>query len=160
MQTMKEDDETTLALAASVAERAHELLRDGWVQGKLRERHDSRFCVHGAVYCALEEVFGAENVSRQTHTDGLRMSVPGPSRRVEAVVTAFLVQEAESQYGFVPTGMTDGIARFNDADGRTLEEVLSVVRASADRLWGLLEPEAPTYGWEDADESRPVFATA
>lgn len=143
--TKMNSDETTMAIAASVATRAHELISEGWVQDTLATDHMDGFCIHGAIYCALEEVFGT--LAGKTHVDGMRMLEPGPAKNVEAVVTAFVVDEATEQFGYKPIHSTfDGAARFNDDKNRKLEDVLSVMGAAADRLWNVVTDES-AKGW-------------
>lgn len=154
-------DEATLTLAASVVERARDLLADGWTQDRLYEGRSGlpeRFCVHGALNLALEEVFGEGAAVARTHVDGTRTM--GSVAEVEALAVAFIVEEARGQFGYEPLGLFMGAAGFNDAEGRRLDEVLSVVGQAAARLWeAALGDGSWTPGvWaqEEAVEARPT----
>jgi len=143
-------EDTALTLAASVVERAHELLADGWTQGTLYEGRDGlpeRFCVHGALNLALEEVFGEGTSLGRSHIDGTRMVTSGASD-VEALAVAFIVDEAASQFAYQGGGMFLGAARFNDAPERKLDEVLAVIGAASKRLWDLALDSEPSKTWE------------
>lgn len=140
-------EDTALTLAASVADRAYELLSDGWAQGTLYDGRNGlpeAFCVHGAINLAIEEVFGEGTSLGRSHIDGTRMVTSGASD-VEALTVAFIVEEAASQFGYSGGGMFLGAARFNDAPERKLNEVLAVVGAASKRLWDLA---LDNDGWE------------
>lgn len=130
----------TLALAAAVADRACDLIRDGWVKGRMNTKVDGtpvQFCVHGALDLALEEIFGQKQLGAEA----------------EVLATAFIVEEAQNQYNFKGSWKNAGIpaAGFNDSSERKHSDVLSVMTAAAERLWNLaLDQEAA-----GADEWAP-----
>lgn len=141
-------DEAVLGLAASVATRACELIRDGWTKGKMHTlaggAPDS-FCIHGALDLALEEVFG----------DKRFVSKLGVRQDVEDVAVAFICDEAfgrmHSRSGGIPA------ASYNDASERKHGEVVGVMSRAADRLWDIVMDQAssgeewrPT-AWAEAD---------
>ncbi len=112
------------ALAAAMGERAHELLADGWVQGRFivtDEDMPVTFCIEGAIALAWQEITAAA---------ANRVTAPGFEAEMLRV---FILDEAKAQYSH------DGgsIPSFNDRTGRTQDEVLSVVRKATDRLWDL-----------------------
>lgn len=123
--------DSTLGLAAAVTERACELIQEGWVKGRMNttvEGAPVQFCIHGALDLALEEIFGQKNLGAEA----------------EVLATAFIVDEAQAQYGFKGSWKQGGIpaAGFNDSAERKHQDVLSVMTAAAERLWGLsLEAE-------------------
>lgn len=167
-QMMKrvERDEATLALAASVADRAREILSEGWLQNELYTEHRDQCCIHGAIYVALEEMFGQHEVFVRTHTDGARAvskpTIKGQAVNVEALVTAFVAQQAQVLYGYQTDDLFAGAARFNDAPERTLEEVLKVMGTAAGRLWeaAMGEVEGQTRSWADDESVEPALAYA
>lgn len=121
----------TLGLAAAVTDRACELIRDGWVKGRMKTTLDGapvQFCIHGALDLALEEVFGNKQLGAEA----------------EVLATAFIVDEAQTQYNFKGSWKSGGIpaAGFNDSRERKHEDVLNVMSAASQRLWDLsLEAE-------------------
>jgi hypothetical protein len=127
---MKKAD-STLGLAAAVTERACELIKDGWVKGRMHTAVDGapvQFCIHGALDLALEEIFGQKTLGAEA----------------EVLATAFIVDEAQTQYNFKGSWKNGGIpaAGFNDSAATKHQDVLSVMTAAAERLWGLaLEQE-------------------
>jgi hypothetical protein len=136
MSSKLHTDDAALALAASVVERAHDLISDGWTQGKMStgEGGAEAWCIHGAVAQALQEVFG-ENRHYQ-----------GDSQYVSDIACMFIVDEA----------MTSGIkekpgawaAGWNDAPERTHLEVLKALDGAARRLWNLSIEQEPAFTWE------------
>lgn len=127
---MKKAD-STLGLAAAVTERACELIKDGWVKGRMSTSVDGapvQFCIHGALDLALEEIFGQKRLGAEA----------------EVLATAFIVDEAQTQYSFKGSWKNGGIpaAGFNDNAATKHQDVLTVMGAAAERLWGLaLEEE-------------------
>jgi len=155
MNTKIED--TALTLAASVVDRARELLADGWAQGTLYEGRDGlpeSFCIHGALNLAIEEVFGEGTSLGRSHIDGTRMVTSGAAD-VEALAVALIVDEATNQFAYEGGGMFLGAARFNDAADRKLDEVLSVVGRAAERLWDMAlgHGEWTPSEWAQVDEA-------
>lgn len=111
-----------LAMAASLTERACDLLRDGWVSGTLYKKDGGApvsFCILGALEIAYEEMFGHR--------------VSGYSLKGEPVdiAKAFILDEALGQHGY----KGQSIPGFNDSNNQ--ERVLSVMSAAANRLWAL-----------------------
>jgi hypothetical protein len=118
--------DSTLALAASVTERACDLIQEGWVKGRMSTKVDGapvQFCIHGAIDLAMEEIFGNKNAGAEA----------------EVIATAFIVDEAQTQYGFKGSWKQGGIpaAGFNDSSERKHQDVLNVLGSAAERLWGL-----------------------
>ncbi len=133
--------DTINTLAASVTERTAELLSDGWMQGALSNGVEA-FCIHGAMALALDEVFGqSEDCGRAYVCGGVAAQDRGKGRaEVEAVATAFIVDEAASKYGFDPNSWKQGFngaASFNDDPTRQQHEVLDVVSSAAEKLWSM-----------------------
>lgn len=125
IDTVNRDATATLALAASIVDRTYSLLQDGWVQGTMSSGFGKieQFCIHGAMNLALNEMFGnAVNCSA-----------------IEALATAYIVDEAQVQYNYKGSWKTGSIpaAGFNDAPGRKLDEVLKVLGTASKRLWDL-----------------------
>lgn len=130
--------DSTLGLAAAVADRACELIQEGWVKGAMHTKVDGapvQFCIHGAIDLAMEEIFGHKRLGAEA----------------EVLATAFIVDEAQTQYGFKGSWKQGGIpaAGFNDVAERKHQDVLNVMGAAAERLWDLaLERElAQDSGW-------------
>lgn len=125
--------DSTLALAAAVAERACDLIQEGWVKGRMSTSVDGvpvQFCVHGAIDLAMAEIFGSKRAGAEA----------------EVIATAFIVDEAQTQYNFKGSWKSGGIpaAGFNDAASTKHQDVLNVMEAATERLWGLaLEEEFP-----------------
>lgn len=118
---MTDIEDATLALAAGVADRVHDLIQDGWVKGRFYTKTGGaphRFCILGAIDLALEEFFQKRTCVGSTH--------------VGEIVRAFISDEALTRYG-----SWGSIPGFNDASERKLEEVLAVVAGAARRLWDL-----------------------
>ncbi len=137
-------EDAALAVAASITERAHDLIQDGWVKGRMYTKEDGApvaFCILGALELAMQETFGSQPNW---------MSHPA----VE-LAAAFIMDEAAGQYKHrhwnetsqrvASPGMIPG---FNDPAERQLEQVLSVMREAARRLWDLSverEQVAPAF---------------
>lgn len=119
-------DETILGLAASVTCRAHELIQDGWVKGRMSSGAGGaeKFCIHGAINLAMEEVFGRRDISQNIQ------------RNVEDIAVAFICDEA---FGRTKGHWSGGIpaAVFNDAAARRHDEVLGVLDRAGQRLWAI-----------------------
>jgi hypothetical protein len=134
-------DDAMLTLAASVVERTRELITDGWVKGALTGGFGNvqEFCVHGAMGLALQEVFGETgDVGRVNVCGGYAAAGRGYSD-VEALATAFIVDEAKNQYGFKGSWEAGAMAAapFNDDPATKHEDVLSVLDGAAKRLWSI-----------------------
>lgn len=136
-------DEAVLGLAASVTDRACELIMDGWTKGKMRSGAGGveNFCIHGALDLAMEEMFGVKNRRSDVQQD------------VESVATAFICDEALGG-----NGIKHWAAGFNDASERKHDEVTGALDRAANRLWALAVPdesstETFTYSkYADLDE--------
>lgn len=122
-------DDAIICLAASVVDRTRDLIQDGWVKGTMATGFQKveAFCIHGAMNLALAEVFGSLTQDRYT------------CQAVEAIATAFIVDEAASQYGFKGSWKNAGIpaAGFNDAPSTQHEDVLKVLGGATKRLWSI-----------------------
>lgn len=139
MQDKMTVDDATINLAASVVGRAYELISDGWVKGQMSGGEGSveEFCIHGAMNLAIAEMFG----------DGYR-----GAGDIEAIATAFIVDEASTQYNFKGSWKRGGIAAapFNDAPATKHEDVLNVLSAASKRLWDIgldFESNGSSEGW-------------
>ncbi len=141
-------DEAILGLAASVTDRACELITDGWTKGRMRSGAGGveSFCIHGAIELAMEEVFGQRNVRSDVQRD------------VEDVACAFICDEAFTPGGGKKVG--HWAAGYNDAADRRHDEVTGVLDRAANRLWGLAVPdesstESFTYSkYAEVDEEQ------
>lgn len=134
--------DSTLPEAAALAERAFELLDIGWVQGQFFSSDGGvvpTFCIEGAIALAERELHGF-----LAHR---AVAVTGPAD----VLRKFIMDEALSQQGekFI------SVPAFNDRSGRSKDEVLSVVRSAADRLWRLaVDTDGIDFGATAADMSK------
>jgi hypothetical protein len=148
MQEKMTVDDAMISLAASVVERTHELIADGWVKGRMSDSVDgvpTAFCIHGALNLAMEEVFGNARGNEV----------------VEVLAVAFICDEAKTQYNFQGSWKQGGIpaASFNDNAATKHEDVLSVLKSASKRLWevGLDFAGAPSTGdwkpskWAEVD---------
>jgi hypothetical protein len=160
-------DDALINLAASVVDRTKELIADGWVKGALTGGFNSvqQFCVHGAMGLALQEVFGETgDTGRVNVCGGIAASNRGYGD-VEALATAFIVEEAKSQYGFKGSWEHGGIAAapFNDDPATKHEDVLNVLDAASKRLWSIgMDWESSVSSatwqpskWADVDVEAP-----
>lgn len=123
-------DDATLALAASVVDRAHDLISEGWVKGKMSDGLESKFCIHGAVNLAIREIFG-EGGQYSNHA----------ARNVTELACMFIVDEAVGQPSKGSLGAW--AAGWNDSAERTHEEVLKALDGAARRLWNLSVENEP-----------------
>lgn len=134
-------DDAALAMAAAIVDRTYDLLESGWVKGKLNGgfKGVQEFCIHGAMGLALQEMFGATgDTGRVNVCGGLAATFRGYGA-VEAIATAFIVDEANAQHAFGGT-FTQGnlsAAPFNDAQKTQHDDVLDVLRAASKRIWAL-----------------------
>jgi hypothetical protein len=139
MQEKMSVDDAFISLAASVVERTRELIADGWVKGSLTGGFSGvqEFCIHGAMGLALQEMFGETgDTGRVNVCGGIAASARGYGE-VEALATAFIVDEAANQYGFKGSWQHGGIAAapFNDAATTKHQDVLNVLDGASKRLW-------------------------
>ena len=122
-----------IALAASLVDRAYDLISDGWVKGRMNTTAEGtnapdKFCILGALQLALEEMFpGRECLNH---------------RNVMDIAVKFILDEAHTRYNHT----NSSIPSFNDADVRKEEEVLNVLYNAAHRLWSL------SVDWENITE--------
>lgn len=136
-----DDSNATIIMAASLAERTCQLISEGWVKGALRRGHDrvEKFCIHGAINLAMQEMF----------------SNPEVHREVEDIVVAVIVDEARTKHAY-KGGMGYGLpaAAFNDAKSTSHEDVVNVIKATSQRLWGLAleDQEAAPISWAAVDD--------
>lgn len=109
-----------MALAASICERAHDLIETGWVKGTWHSGYDGvqTFCIEGALDLALEELLNQGDRA---------------APEIKEIARMFILDEALARYKF--TGAY--IPGFNDAGERTHDEVLSVLDGAARRLWAI-----------------------
>ena len=131
----------TLAMAASIVDRAYDLIQDGWVQGRLYTSVEGsnatkEYCIHGAINLAIEEMFGNGQSVGRTHVDGTRM-LNRPASDINDVAVAFIIDEAVTHYNYKGGGTFLGAAGFNDAPNRKLDDVLKVLSGASKRLWDL-----------------------
>lgn len=122
---MMDNGDAVVAMAASITERAHDLIRDGWTKGKFYTKVDGapvEFCVLGALELAMREMFPERASAFRVGAD------------VEDLAQAFIVQEMRIQHGGRGCGSIPG---FNDHPDTQLEHVLGVLRAAAERLWNI-----------------------
>lgn len=114
-------ENASYALAASIVDRSHDLIEDGWVKGRLSTSIGGalrRFCILGAMQLAVEEVFGTDRYASVQAYD---------------LAQAFILDEAANQYNY----RSSSIPGFNDPANRTHDQVLSVLKSAAQRLWDL-----------------------
>lgn len=128
----------TLALAASITDRAAELISDGWVKGSLYKKVEGApqgFCILGALYLAAEEVFGElHGGAYSSQNDALQ------------VAQMFITDEA---YNFTKPGQDGSIPGFNDSSARTEDEVIGALKRASSRLWSLsVDTEDLGFSWE------------
>lgn len=158
-----DDQEATMALAASVVERAAELMEDGWCKGSLNrgEGEVQEFCVHGAMNLAFQEMYGGQLECGIAYVCGGLAADRRGWGQVEAVATAILVDEANARYGYDPDawkrGMM-GVAPFNNDERRERTEVLAVLHGASERLWGMamegFRTEPPAMSEDGAEEEE------
>jgi len=122
--------DATLALAASVVDRTHDLIADGWVKGRMFTTVDGakhEFCILGAIEQAVSEITEIAQRSRR--------------KDIYDLATMFILDEAvnQYQYGGARAGWNShgSIPGFNDAGNRTHDQVLNVLTGAAGRLWDL-----------------------
>jgi hypothetical protein len=152
-------DDTVITLAASVVDRTRDLIQDGWVKGQLNAGFNGAetFCIHGAMGLALQEVFGYTGDTGRVNVCGGYAADNRGYGQVEAMATAFIVDEANAQfkYGGRFTAGNLAAAPFNDAPERKHGEVLSVLGQASKRLWNLSvcpdETEFQFSKWVDID---------
>lgn len=142
-------DNATIALAASIVTRAHELMEDGYSKSQLNEgfKKVQRFCAHGAMNLAFIEMFPEkkEQCGRLFVCGGYAATEAGYGP-IEAVATAVLVDEANRRFDYDASawkaGMM-GVAPLNDDPKRSQADVLGILEGAARRLWDMtFEDEA------------------
>lgn len=142
-----------LALAASVCDRAHDLIETGWIKGAFYggESGVQTFCILGAIDLALDELLDANQAYARND--------------IRDIATTFILDEALAQHRYVGKS----IPAFNDAAEREHDQVLGVIAAAAKRLWNLsVENEDVGASWqpsqwsdvENADEMQKVYLNA
>lgn len=136
--------DATIMLAAAVVERSADLMRDGWIQGRLVKMIEGKtpvaYCILGALDEALNEIMPGPNFASDAR------------REVHDMATAFILDEAEEQ----TREKTSSIPGWNDSGERTQEEVVAVMEAAASRLWDISLDGNEKF----ADISRFVSAAA
>ena len=134
-------DDALINLAASVVDRTRELIADGWVKGALTGGfgHVQEFCVHGAMALALQEVFGETGDTGRVNVCGGYAAAGRGYSDVEALATAFIVEEAKTQCGFKGSWQHGNMAAapFNDDPATKHQDVLGVLDGAAKRLWSI-----------------------
>ncbi len=133
-------DDATLALAASVVDRAHDLISAGWVKGKMSDGLESEFCIHGGINLAIKEIFGEGHYSDRV------------ARNVSELACMFIVDEAIGQPSKGSLGAW--AAGWNDSAERTHEDVLKALDGAARRLWNLSVEQEPVVSAEWAPSKR------
>lgn len=136
-------DNATVALAAAVITRAHELMEDGYSKSQLNEgfKKVQKFCVHGAMNLAFIEMFPErkEQCGRLFVCGGFAATEAGYGP-IEAVATAILVDEANKRFGYDvnawKSGMM-GVAPLNDDPKRSQDDVLGILEGASARLWDM-----------------------
>lgn len=123
--------DATFALAAGVVERAHDLIDDGWVKGKLYDSRSqpTRFCILGALQLAAEEVIMQGipmKKSRRDEHHEMYMAV----KELVGLCSAIIADAAGM-------GLNGSPPTFNDAPNRKQAEVLAVMRSAAETLWDI-----------------------
>ncbi len=145
MQTTKTRmtlDEATTNMAALVVDRVHDLIQDGWVKGALTAGFEDaeQFCVHGAMNLALAELFGMRDcpVGRVNVCGGYAAQEFGQAP-VEALATAFIVDECQNRYAFKGSWEMGNMAAapFNDDPAVVHDDVLAVLKGASERLWNV-----------------------
>lgn len=115
--------DATVMLAAAVVERSTDLIRDGWIKGRLAKMVEKNvpvaFCILGALDQALEEIMPGSKFVAEAR------------RQIQEVAAAFILDEVEEQ----TRQKTSSIPGWNDSGERTQEEVVNVMEAAAGRLW-------------------------
>lgn len=136
--------DATVMLAAALVERSADLIRDGWVQGRLYTMVDGKtpvaFCILGALEEAMNELMPSANFA------------PEARREVHDMAAAFILDEVEEQTRV----KTSSIPGWNDNGQRTQDEVVSVMESAASRLWDISLDSNEKF----ADLSRFVSAAA
>lgn len=138
-----------IALAASLTERASDLISDGWVKGRMHTsvkgtNAPDKFCILGALQLALEEMFPG--------------NLHGKNRGVMDIAVKFILDEANNRYNF----SGNSIPCFNDNATRQEDEVLAVLNGAANRLWNLsvdwenITEEFKFSKWADVDVESTV----
>lgn len=153
-------DEATTCLAARAVDRTHELIQDGWVKGALTAGFNDveQFCVHGALGLALSELFGSAVATGRVNVCGGYAANDVGQGPVEALATAFIVDEAKNLYGFQGGAELGnmGAAPFNDAPETKHEDVLTVLSGAAKRLWDVAlgtETTQEPVSWAASEEA-------
>lgn len=148
-------DNATIALAAAVVTRAHELMEDGYSKSQLNEgfKKVQKFCVHGAMNLAFIEMFPErkEQCGRLFVCGGYAATEAGYGP-IEAVATAILVDEANRRFNYDvnawKAGMM-GVAPLNDDAKRSQQDVLGILEGASQRLWDMtFEPGGVDVEWE------------
>jgi hypothetical protein len=134
-----EIDQNIIVYAASCVRRAHELISDGWVKGRMQAWSGgvpTEFCIHGALELALKETFG----ERRTPIVDC----------VEQVASAYITNECFGKIGSWAAG-------YNDARERTHDEVLGVLDRASNRLWSVSFDDVDvkqTMGWAESSDQE------
>lgn len=134
-------DDSILICAASVVDRARELLDDGWVQGRWFTSVEGvkvKFCIHGALDMALDELAANSTMSRAYRS------------AVEDFAVFFICDEVfggKTKENHVAMG-------WNDAPGRKQVEVSEMMGRVGKRLWNIsldLDEKFEFSKWADVD---------
>lgn len=115
--------DATIMLAAALVERSADLIRDGWVKGRLYTMVEGKtpvaFCILGALEEAMNEILPSANFA------------PEARREVHDMAAAFILDEVEEQ----TREKACSIPGWNDSGERTQDEVVKVMEGAAARLW-------------------------
>lgn len=112
-------NDANLILAASCIERASDLIQDGWVRGRFYTTVAGApvsFCILGALEVAFQEL-------GNLHKDH--------QREILSICQSFILDEVDEQFRY----KTCSIPSFNDSKARSVDDVTSVLRAAAKRVW-------------------------
>lgn len=122
MTTVLDPPATNTRTLMEIIDRAHQLIQDGWIQGKahtIDRQHNHHYCLMGAVFNASAAVADEQT---QTHIE----------RRKNYYRDRTAVMDHLANLLGTPT--TTGVWRWNDKPGRTKQEVLQLLEQAADTL--------------------------
>lgn len=121
MTTVLDPPATNTRTLMEIINRAHQLIQDGWTQGKahtIDHQHNHHYCLMGAVFNA------SANIHEQNDNP--------TQRRQNYYRDRTTIMEHLANLLGAPT--TTGVWRWNDKPGRTKQEVLQLLEQAANTL--------------------------